>query len=67
MLTTCLANFAGGNGEQSSVLICKHTTLEDLEEIYAQQHCNLHPEKGFGIEIHAYRIIETSVFKLTTG
>ena len=69
-LTTCLvvdeANLAGGNGEQSSILICKHTTLEELEETDAQQHYNLHTNKGF-IEIHAYRIIEHSVVKLTTN
>ena len=53
--------------EKSSILICKHTTLEDLEETDAQQHCNLHPNKGFGIEIHAYRIIEHSVVKLTAS
>ena len=70
-LTTCLvvyeANLAGGNGEQSSMLICKHTTLEELEETDDQQHCNLHTNKGFSIEIHAYRIIEHSVVKLTTS
>jgi len=45
----------------------QHTALEDLEETDAQLHCNLHPNKGFGIEIHAYRIIKHSVVKLTTS
>ena len=44
----------------------KHTTLEDLKETDAQRYCNLHPNKGFRIEIHTYRIIEHSVVKLTT-
>ena len=38
-----------------------------MEETDTQQHCNLHPNKGFDIEIHAYRIIEHSVVKLTTS
>jgi len=50
--------------KKSSILICKHTTLEDLEETDA---CILHPNKGFGIEIHAYSIIKHSVIKLTTS
>ena len=69
-LTTCLvgrSQLHRGNGEQSSIFICKHTTLEDLEETDARQFCYLHPNKEFSIEIHVYRIIEHSAVKLTTS
>ena len=36
-------------------------------ETDAQQHRNLHTNKGFSIEMHAYRIIKRSVVKFTTS